>query len=164
MHQFELRRSICITTGAPDSRHTSRVEQDEIRPAAGPVSRRKLVAAAGCLAVAGLFNERCAKEEPPAAGSVAIPLARLLPGRRVVVVVGGNPVEVIRSGERVMARMLRCTHWGCVVRWNEIRHAYVCPCHDGTYDENGNVLAGPPPLPLRAVRCSVEGNRVIVGA
>lgn len=126
-------------------------------------SRRALAAAIAGAVATGLASSCRREEKPLAPGQVAIALSQLPPGKRVIVVVAENPVEVTRQANGITARMLRCTHWGCVVRWHEPRRAYVCPCHEGTYDEDGNVLAGPPPLPLRTVPLSISGDRVILG-
>jgi Rieske Fe-S protein len=42
----------------------------------------------------------------------------------------------------------RCTHLGCTVNWKPEAKAFLCPCHDAKFDENGKVLGGPPPRPL----------------
>jgi len=42
----------------------------------------------------------------------------------------------------------RCTHLGCQINWHKDKKAYICPCHDASFDINGKVLAGPPPRPL----------------
>lgn len=140
----------------------------EPRPEEVPAAldrRQILGAVAGWIAV-GLSGAGCpggGPESPLKPGQIAVPLEDLRPGVRTVVVVAGNPVELVRSGDAVTARMLRCTHLGCVVRWRQAEHAYVCPCHEGRYDEAGNVLAGPPPLPLRSVPVLVAGGRAVVG-
>jgi cytochrome b6-f complex iron-sulfur subunit len=135
-------------------------------PAPAALDRREALAALGALIAFGIAAPRCAcgpSGEPLKPGQVALSLDSLRPGVRTVVVVAGNPVEVVRSGDAVTARLLRCTHMGCIVRWKEAEGEYVCPCHDGRYDAAGNVLAGPPPLPLRPVAVAVSGDRVILG-
>ncbi len=42
----------------------------------------------------------------------------------------------------------RCTHLGCTVNWKEDAKAYLCPCHDAKFSQEGEVLDGPPPRPL----------------
>jgi Rieske Fe-S protein len=42
----------------------------------------------------------------------------------------------------------RCTHLGCTVNWDNADKVYLCPCHDAKFNEQGLVLAGPPPRPL----------------
>lgn len=128
--------------------------------------RRELLGAVAGLIAVEVATVGCAKSAavPLRPGQAAIPSRDLRVGQRVVVMVRENPVEVLRGDSGVTARLLRCTHSGCIVRWRPEERAYVCPCHDGRYDENGNVTAGPPPLPLRAVPVAVESGRVVVGA
>lgn len=38
-----------------------------------------------------------------------------------------------------------CAHLGCPVRWLEDLEEFLCPCHGGIYDINGDYVAGPPP-------------------
>lgn len=42
----------------------------------------------------------------------------------------------------------RCTHLACTVNWKDEAQAFICPCHDGKFNKDGVVLAGPPPRPL----------------
>ena len=128
--------------------------------------RDALDAALGGLVLAGIGSLSCSNDADPAgseAPPLAVPLRDLPEGARVHVIVAGNPVELVRAGASVTARSLRCTHQGCVVRWKQDAWAYVCPCHEGRYDRDGAVLAGPPPAPLRRVHAVVLGNRVLVG-
>lgn len=129
------------------------------------LDRREVLAAASALIGLALPPIGCSADtEPaPAPGEVAIPLSDLREGERRLVMVGENPVEVLRAGGAVRARMLRCTHMGCVVRWRPEADEYVCPCHDGRYDANGNPIVGPPPRPLATVPVSIRGSRVVLG-
>ncbi len=129
----------------------------------GMLSRRTLVEALCGLAALQLSGSGCAPEEPKRPGEVAIPVRDLVPGLRRIVIVAGNPVEVLRNDQGIVARSLRCTHMGCVVKWKEDQRAYVCPCHDGRYDETGAVVAGPPIAPLRLVAVRVSEGRALVG-
>jgi cytochrome b6-f complex iron-sulfur subunit len=101
---------------------------------------------------------------PPQPGEVAVPLASLTAGRRAVVMVAGNPVEIRRTEAGVVARSLRCTHWGCVVRWKDEEGVYLCPCHEGRFDVEGAVLMGPPSAPLPSVAVRISGGHALVGA
>jgi nitrite reductase/ring-hydroxylating ferredoxin subunit len=46
---------------------------------------------------------------------------------------------------------LRCTHLGCLVRFNAAERSWDCPCHGSRFDVDGAVLEGPAvrPLPRR---------------
>jgi cytochrome b6-f complex iron-sulfur subunit len=129
------------------------------------LDRREVLAAAGALIGLALPPIGCGGNRAPVLepGQVAIALSELLEGARRVVIVGENPVEVVRSGRSVRARMLRCTHMGCVVRWQAAADEYLCPCHQGRYDANGNPIGGPPPRPLSLVPASIRGSRVVLG-
>lgn len=49
-----------------------------------------------------------------------------------------------------------CTHLGCTVRWDEADHHFRCPCHDARFRQDGAVVSGPPPQPLRQLATKVE--------
>jgi glycine/D-amino acid oxidase-like deaminating enzyme/nitrite reductase/ring-hydroxylating ferredoxin subunit len=46
---------------------------------------------------------------------------------------------------------LRCTHLGCLLRFNAAERSWDCPCHGSRFDPDGTVLEGPAvdPLPRR---------------
>ena len=73
-------------------------------------------------------------------------------------------IFLVRDGEsQVRAMSATCTHLGCQVQWQAAGQEFYCPCHDGRYDQFGEVLAGPPPVPLETYPVRVEGEAVIVG-
>ena len=56
----------------------------------------------------------------------------------------------------VRALSATCTHLGCRVAWSASADRFECPCHQGAYDREGRVIAGPPPAPLPAVGARVD--------
>ncbi|NUT52362.1 MAG: FAD-dependent oxidoreductase [Saccharothrix sp.] len=48
----------------------------------------------------------------------------------------------------VHAVSLRCTHLGCLVRFNPAERSWDCPCHGSRFDVDGAVLEGPATKPL----------------
>jgi cytochrome b6-f complex iron-sulfur subunit len=120
--------------------------------------------AAGCVAVVtGQLLGGCTKtadSQTPA--PLDIPLVDLPVGRRVRVDLGTTPVEVLRTAEGVVAKSLLCTHRGCIVKWDEQRELYQCPCHDGRFDAQGQVIFGPPTAPLVQLPVTVTETSVIV--
>jgi menaquinol-cytochrome c reductase iron-sulfur subunit len=57
----------------------------------------------------------------------------------------------------------RCTHLGCPFNWDEAKGEYVCPCHNGLFDEQGRVTGGPPPRPLDRYAYKVEDGVLYAG-
>jgi Rieske Fe-S protein len=58
--------------------------------------------------------------------------------------------------EEILALSNVCTHLSCRVTWREDVEYYFCPCHDGRFDINGQVISGPPPKPLYSYETKVE--------
>ena len=64
--------------------------------------------------------------------------------------------------DEVIAISAGCTHLGCIVTWNEDENIFQCPCHDGRYDADGKVIAGPPPAPLNRHKIKIEDEKIYV--
>jgi len=75
----------------------------------------------------------------------------------------GKDFLIIRTGEKeVKALSTVCTHLGCTVYWQSDKQRFFCPCHQGMFDVNGNVIAGPPPRKLDSYKIEIDGNNVFV--
>lgn len=94
---------------------------------------------------------------------VSFSLSELPVGGTKAITYGGVSVLVLRTKESLRAFSLICTHLGCLVEWQKNKKEFYCPCHDGRFDEFGDVLAGPPPIPLEQFPVQVEGDTVTVG-
>ena len=83
-------------------------------------------------------------------------------GRRMTLL--GQPVLLVRlENERWFALSAICTHMNiCHLDWNEERRELVCPCHGGAFDVYGNVLQGPPSVPLQSYGVEHIGPDVFV--
>lgn len=53
-----------------------------------------------------------------------------------------------RDEEEFVAYSHFCTHLGCPVFWFPDARLFICPCHGGTFYENGEVAVEPPQEPL----------------
>lgn len=73
-----------------------------------------------------------------------------------------NQILVRRVEEKLTVFSLVCSHKKCTVEWIPREKIFQCPCHDGQYDEAGNVLDGPPPAPLTRFRAEVRGEEIWV--
>jgi len=129
--------------------------------------RRRALRVLACGALLAALPAACGRRPgPPAAGPAraVVPLAALDGGARVRVTLLGRPVEVRREGDAVVATSLRCTHWGCDVRWDAASSRYLCACHDGVLDAEGRPMLGPVTKPLVRYPAAVEGDSVVVRA
>ncbi|GAA5127127.1 FAD-dependent oxidoreductase [Pseudonocardia adelaidensis] len=78
--------------------------------------------------------------------------AELAPGTAGVVRSGTERTGVYRDPDGGLhAVSMRCTHLGCLVRFNAAENSWDCPCHGSRFDVDGEVLEGPAvrPLPRR---------------
>jgi Rieske Fe-S protein len=91
-----------------------------------------------------------------------VPLSEIPSGERLRILHRGVPVELLREGDRLGARSLLCTHFGCEVQWVDEEEVYRCPCHEGIFDAEGRVIAGPPSRPLRTLSVTLEGDQALV--
>lgn len=74
----------------------------------------------------------------------------------------GYPAILFKRGGEYKAFSRVCTHLGCIVAWDEAKRQFECPCHGGIFDEDGQVLEGPPPLPLTVLTAWVEEGVILV--
>lgn len=74
-----------------------------------------------------------------------------------------QPVWVMRlATDEVVAVSALCTHFRCILKWDDGARVYQCPCHRGSFDPYGNVLAGPPPSPLPRPRVEIRRGEIYV--
>lgn len=109
-----------------------------------------LTAGAGMLASCGLFAESEVRlgtqAELTERGYLTAPL---------------NDDETVWVGlnaqQQPYALLLTCTHKQCTVAWQSTQREFKCPCHQGRYDAQGQVLSGRPPAPLAQLRVEQRG-------
>lgn len=56
-----------------------------------------------------------------------------------------------------------CTHLGCLINWDNNKKEFLCPCHGGRYNMNGDVIAGPPPKALTRLPLDIKDGKVYIG-
>jgi thiosulfate dehydrogenase (quinone) large subunit len=97
-----------------------------------------------------------ASEQPSDPGRELVAVSDLPPGRALRFTDGnGGPAWLLHEANGdFRAFSAVCTHAGCTV--GLASGQFVCPCHGGRYSvQDGAVLGGPPPSPLRALNVRV---------
>jgi glycine/D-amino acid oxidase-like deaminating enzyme/nitrite reductase/ring-hydroxylating ferredoxin subunit len=73
----------------------------------------------------------------------------IAPGTGAIVRIEGRRCAVHRTPEgEIRALSPRCTHLGCLVRFNDEEGAWECPCHGSRFGIEGEVIQGPATRPL----------------
>ena len=80
-----------------------------------------------------------------------------------VVYHSGRKLFIVRDEKGFLSISAVCTHLGCIVVWNRDHHMFLCPCHGGKFDADGQNVEGPPPrsLDLFAIRLDDNGSLVV---
>ncbi len=74
----------------------------------------------------------------------AVSLDSLEPGQGRVTSAGAKQIAVSRDSDATLhAVSARCTHMGCIVRWNPSETTWDCPCHGSRFSADGKVIEGP---------------------
>jgi len=72
---------------------------------------------------------------------------------------------VVRTSDtEVVAFDHHCTHLGCPLGWSGGAKRFLCPCHGGEFNSEGQVIAGPPPRPMLTYATKVDAGEVMVGS
>ncbi len=66
------------------------------------------------------------------------------------------------DGRNYIAMSNVCTHLGGRIRWIAEQDEFFCPCHNGVFDKQGNVVSGPPPRPLNQYQVKVEDDQLFI--
>ena len=69
---------------------------------------------------------------------------------------------ILRTEGGFLAISAVCPHLHCIVNWNEVLKKFECPCHGAKFNQNGEVLEGPPPRPLDLYKLQVVAGNVVI--
>lgn len=69
---------------------------------------------------------------------------------------------LLRRGNAVLAWTTTCPHLGCAVDKIASGPGFNCPCHDSSFDADGQRLTGPSPRAMDALATRVEDGIVMV--
>lgn len=70
------------------------------------------------------------------------------------------PALLIHTESGFTALSLACTHLGCTLEPNET--GFACPCHNSSFDAQGNVTHGPAVKPLQVLRVEIIDNKNLI--
>ena len=105
------------------------------------------------------------RQPPPPRLELTAPEFDLPPGAGKIVMYGPIPALLIRTPEpegRLKAFVATCTHFDCTVSYQPDLNRIFCACHEGCFNLDGQVLAGPPPRPLREFYTRQQDGRLIL--
>jgi len=90
-------------------------------------------------------------------------VGELAPNTYKIFKFGSSPGILISTSEgEWKAFSALCTHLTCTVIFESESGTLLCPCHNGRFDLNGNVLSGPPPSPLESYHVEISGEDIII--
>ena len=97
--------------------------------------------------------------------SLEVPESEVPLGGFKDLMIGVTPAIIVHTKEKGFVALSRvCTHLGCLVKYYPEKQLFICPCHGGTFDLEGNVISGPPPKPLPKFSVRVVENNLVIGA
>ena len=67
-----------------------------------------------------------------------------------------------KSETELVALSNVCTHLSCRVSWHTEVNEYICPCHDGHFGIDGEVLEGPPPRSLDKYEYKIQDGNILI--
>jgi cytochrome b6-f complex iron-sulfur subunit len=103
-------------------------------------------------------------QETPSEPVLVCKVEELPVGESKTISYGRYPALVINTSQGLRAFSAVCTHFACIVKWEAAKGQIYCPCHDGYFDaQDGQVISGPPPLPLTPIAVNVVNDEIYIG-
>lgn len=94
--------------------------------------------------------------------TVRVPLAELSEDQARYIDHDGQQIVILYTGRVPKVMSASCSHLGCIVAWDNVKHVFRCPCHGAVFDDQGKPVSGPVSQPLHPIAFQiVEGNVVI---
>lgn len=113
-----------------------------------------------------------------AAGFTTVDLSPMKDGELQTIQWRGQPVFILRKAQnmevnksreivieqsRYIIMLASCTHLGCIPSWSPSTQKFLCACHGGVFNIDGEVVAAPPPRPLDIPPFKVVGTSITLG-
>jgi len=103
------------------------------------------------------------RKEESVSQVVAAKIGDLAPNSAKLFRFGAEPALLIFTEEgNYLAYSAICTHLTCTVGYDSSTETLLCPCHNGRFNLNGEVISGPPPRPLTRLNLQIRGEEIVV--
>ncbi len=76
---------------------------------------------------------------------------------------GENNRDVIIGDARFHVSIGLCTHLGCIPAYKVKESMFLCACHGGQFNTDGEAIKAPPVLPLVIPPFKVDGTNLVLG-
>ena len=117
----------------------------------------------GACAAVPVVNYLIPREGAATTGPIKVARSSDLPeGAAIGVKVGPTSVLVIRLEGKLLAVKSKCTHLGCIVKWDDKDKLIRCPCHNATFAPDGTKPTTPAESPLPSLPVTEDENKIIV--
>ncbi|WP_300363983.1 Rieske 2Fe-2S domain-containing protein [Hydrogenimonas sp.] len=71
--------------------------------------------------------------------------------------------DVVVGKDRFLVCIGLCTHLGCIPAYRPDSKDFLCACHGGMFDTNGDAIKPPPPSPMVIPPFKLEGTTIVLG-
>lgn len=95
--------------------------------------------------------------------TIRVPVADLSEDQAHYVDWQGQQIVVLFTGRKPKVFSAACTHLGCIIAWDNVKHRFQCPCHGAVFDDEGRVVSGPVSRSLTEVPFKIENDQVVIG-
>jgi Rieske Fe-S protein len=105
------------------------------------------------------------REPPPPFLEIEKADYQLAPGEGKTIMYGRIPALLIQPDDprsELKVFVATCTHLDCMVAYRKEKKDIFCACHEGIYDVDGQVTAGPPPKPLAQFFKKFKGDKLVI--
>ena len=96
------------------------------------------------------------------AKSIEVPLSALSEGQSLYFEQQGTQIVLIYTNREPKVFDSACPHLGCLVKWDQDQHAFLCPCHGAIFDDQGKVIKGPVNAPLKSIKFEIKNNILVI--
>ncbi len=71
--------------------------------------------------------------------------------------------DVVVGKDRFLVCIGLCTHLGCIPAYRPDSKDFLCACHGGMFDTNGDATKPPPPSPMVIPPFKLDGTTLVLG-